>query len=318
MNQATLNRVYSKLTARRRYEVWFLRIGLADGSGAWWFRYLLFNLGRHGCPGNPQGMPVQIWATWFPRGGEPQKFIRGFPVDRLSVSPRGRGPFHFAHGENRMSENSCTGQLSVDGHYLRWDLRYRSTLAITLSDRHWIGFSRTPHSDAVFSGDIMFDGRAFRGDPLGFGLQGHNCGHRHRRMWTWAHGVFREGNGDGLSVFEALEYEMPWGARYRRAMLRTSGNLYWFSKFEKVERDWERLRWAFECRNRREGGHLEVTVDGSGPCLHRLPYLKTDCSETMVVSNNSLANATLRFHRSGGDELVLTTADGAVLEMAGE
>jgi len=28
---------------RRRYEVWFVRCGMADSSGAWWFRYLLVN-----------------------------------------------------------------------------------------------------------------------------------------------------------------------------------------------------------------------------------------------------------------------------------
>jgi hypothetical protein len=39
----TLNEVYSSLSMKRRYEVWFLRLGLADGSGAWWFRYLLMN-----------------------------------------------------------------------------------------------------------------------------------------------------------------------------------------------------------------------------------------------------------------------------------
>ncbi len=47
----SLNRAYSRLTMQRRYEAWFLRFGLADGSGAWWFRYLLTNLGRSGCPG---------------------------------------------------------------------------------------------------------------------------------------------------------------------------------------------------------------------------------------------------------------------------
>ena len=45
----TLNEVFTKLTMRRRYEVWFLRVGLGDGSGAWWFRYLLMNPGRGGC-----------------------------------------------------------------------------------------------------------------------------------------------------------------------------------------------------------------------------------------------------------------------------
>ncbi len=38
----TLNEVYSSLDARRRCEVWFLRVGLADGSGAWLRRLAKF------------------------------------------------------------------------------------------------------------------------------------------------------------------------------------------------------------------------------------------------------------------------------------
>ena len=151
---ATLNEVFSTLSVRRRYEVWFLRVGLADGSGAWWFRYLLMNPGRGGCAGNPQGMPVQVWATWFPAGGKPQSFIQGFPLQGLDISGKGQSPFHFRIGDNGIEEDSCRGALDVDGHSISWNLRYRSTFRVTLSNKGWIGFSRTPHSDAAFSGQI--------------------------------------------------------------------------------------------------------------------------------------------------------------------
>ena len=82
----TLNEIYSSLSTGRRYEVWFVRLGLADGAGAWWFRYLLMNPGRGGCPGDPRGMPVQVWATLFPRDGKPQSFIQGFPLEGLNLS----------------------------------------------------------------------------------------------------------------------------------------------------------------------------------------------------------------------------------------
>ena len=55
----SLNEVYSSLSQRRRYEVWFLRPGLADGSGAWWLRYLLSSPGRGGCAGETRVDPVQ-------------------------------------------------------------------------------------------------------------------------------------------------------------------------------------------------------------------------------------------------------------------
>lgn len=84
---------------RRRYEVWFLRFGLADGSGALWFRYLLMNAGR-GCPGNPRGQPAQIWATWFPRNAKPETLIQGFSRERLAHSKPAAIPFYFESADN--------------------------------------------------------------------------------------------------------------------------------------------------------------------------------------------------------------------------
>ena len=317
MSESGLNAVYSRQRTRRRYEVWFLRMGLADGSGAWWFRYLLFNPGREGCLSKPQGMPVQVWATWFPRGEAPQSFIQGFPTEGLRLSSRGTSPFHFAHGQNRIEENSCAGNLQVDGHETGWELHYRSSLAVTISNKGWIGFSRTPHSDAVFSGEINLDGRVFRGNPLGYGLQGHNCGYRHRHEWTWTHCCFNEPDGDGLSTFEALEYEMPLGLRFRKAILWHGGKLHTFRKLANVRRDRQNLQWAFDCADRCTGLTVQVILDGSGASRHQLPYLKTDCSGTFEVSNNSLARATLRLEREGRPERELITDGGAILEMTG-
>src|SRR5690349_7535956 len=124
---------------RRRYEVWFLRLSLADNSGAWWFRYLLMHLGRGGCTKQPQGMPVQIWATWFPRDGQPKTFIEGFPADNLRLSARSQSPFHLQIGDNATNEASCRGAIQVDGHEISWNLTYRSTFHITLSSKGWIG-----------------------------------------------------------------------------------------------------------------------------------------------------------------------------------
>src|SRR5712664_2100058 len=137
----TLNEVFSALWMRRRYEVWFLRVGMGDGSGAWWFRYLLMNPGRGGCAGDAQGQAVQVWATWFPREGKPETWIQGFPLESLrsngegsskaglsnvglgkaglsgassgnvGLSERGASPFFLEVGENRIGEDECRGRI---------------------------------------------------------------------------------------------------------------------------------------------------------------------------------------------------------------
>lgn len=319
MNQSSLNAVFSTAAMRRRYEVWFLRFGLSDGSGAWWFRYLLMNLGRAdggGCPGEPRGRPVQVWATWFPRGSEPQSFIQGYSQDQLSLSQPEANPFHLEISHYRIGEDFCAGRLALDGHTIAWDLRYRSTAAFTLSDKGWIGFSRTPHSDAIFAGEISFDGRLWRGDPVGYGLQGHNCGYRHRHFWTWAHCIVPAPDGR-VSTFEVLEHEMPLGLRFRKALLWHEGKVYRFSRLKSIKRNRETLCWTLHCSRREDATTLVAILDGTGPSAHRLPYLKTNCLGSFEVSNNSLTAAKLYFRRPGQPVVELRTDGGAVLEMAG-
>ena len=313
----SLNQIYSRLSMARRYEAWFLRFGLADGSGAWWFRYLLTNLGRQGCSGIAGGAPAQVWATWFPRDGQPETYIQEFPLDALTVdSRRADGALSFALeiGPNRIDENSCHGAIEARGQKIGWDLHYRSHFGITLSNKGWIGFSRTPHSDAVFSGEIRFGDRVFRGEPLGVGVQGHNCGFRHRHYWTWMHASFPQPDGR-LSTLEALVYEMPFGLRFRKVIFWHKGRAHFFRKVRESCRVRDEMRLAFIATS--SAGSLELDVDGGGVSLHRLPYVKTDCSGTFEVSNNSRATARLRLKLRGVDESEMATDGGAVLEMTG-
>jgi hypothetical protein len=336
----TYNELFSKLSMRRRYEVWFLRVGLRDGSGAWWLRYLLMNPGRGGCAGDAQGQPVQVWATWFPREGKAETWIQGFSIESLrsndrdvnsadlksvdsknaglsntGLSKRSASPFFLEIGENWIGEDECRGCIEVGGQRVSWDLRYRSTFRAELSSKGWIGFSRTPHSDAVFSGEIALNDRAFRGEPLGFGMQGHNCGYRHRHFWTWTHIHFPGARGQG-STFEALAYEMPFGMIFRNAVLWHDGEKYNFRKFKESQRDSRHLNWKLEYTDAR-GARVEVRVSGRGRFVHRLPYVKTDCSGRFEVANDSLALARMVLRLPGRAAEELTTDSGAVLEMVG-
>jgi hypothetical protein len=313
----TLNEVFTAPAMRRRYEVWFLRMGLADGSGAWWFRYLLMNPGRGGCTGDAQGQPVQVWATWFPREGKPETWIQGFAGEspRLRLSKRGASPFSWEMGENRIGENECRGRIEAGGKKISWDLRYRSNFRVELSSKGWIGFSRTAHSDAAFSGEIVLNEQTFRGEPLGYGMQGHNCGYRHRHFWTWTHIHFHGPQGQA-TTFEALAYEMPFGLVFRKAVLWHDGEEYKFRKFREGMRDSKKLKWDLECDDAR-GIRLEVSVSGREQFVHRLPYIKTDCSGQFEVANDSLAMVRMVLRRPERVAEEWTTDSGAVLEMVG-
>src|SRR5919108_4609968 len=311
----TLNEPFSKLSMRRRYEVWFLRLGLADGSGAWWLRYLLMNPGREGCGSDSRQQPVQVWATWFPRAGKPQTWIQGFPLREVHLSPRRASPFLFEAGANRISENECRGRLEVDGHRICWDLGYRSTFRVELSSKGWIGFSRTPHSDPIFSGEITLDGQTCRGEPLAYGMQGHNCGYRHRKFWAWTHIHFPNGGGRSSTV-EALVYEMPLGMMFRRVVIWHEGREHVFRGLQNLEWDPSQLVWSFLCVNPKVSA-VKVEVQGRKGLIHRLPYFKTYCSGQFEVANDGLATARMTWYTPGNSPMELSTETGAVIEMAG-
>jgi len=297
---------------RRRYEVWFVRCGLADGSGAWWFRYLLVNNLKI-APESSARRHFQVWATWFPRGAPPQTFIVEMPLKQLDLSARGQVPFHCRAAENGIEEGRCWGNLRADSHHISWNLRIHSHFSATLSDKGWIGFSRSPHSDAAFSGEIMFDGRKFSGELLGFGVQGHNCGYRHRSYWRWMHAYFPQSDGGGSSL-EALVYDLPLGLVFRNAILWQSGKQVRVRKIKesKIARSSKQLVWNFSGQLD-DGWFIEATIEGVAPGVHELPYTRTDGSGTFPVSNASLAHAIVKL----GQGETLKTETGAVLEMGG-
>lgn len=314
LHPQNMNAVYSTRQMKRRYEVWFLRCGLADGSGAWWFRYLLLNLGRNGCTAESSGLPVQVWATWFPRNGKPRTLIQGYPADGLELAGRGELPFHFRVADSGVESNACWGDLHVDGQTISWKLRYVSNFGVVLSDKGWIGFSKSPHSNAVFSGEIDFGGTKFAGEPLGFGVQGHNSGYRHRTYWRWMHAYF-PGRQGAASTLEALVYDMPFGLMFRKAIWWHNGmttKLRHFREIE-VEREPSRLKWKFSALA--HGLPVEASIEAEAPGIHELPYVKADCSGTFPVANASLANAVVRLGQNGNEHL--ETRGGAVLEMGG-
>src|SRR5260370_3577916 len=249
-----------------------------------------------------------------------ETWIQGFPVEsvgskRRGLSKRGASPFFLEIGENWIGENGCSGRMEVGGQRISWDLRYQSTLRAELSSKGWIGFSRTPHSDAVFSGEIALNDRTFRGEALGFGMQGHNCGYRHRYFWTWTHIHFPGAPGK-RTTFEALVYEMPLGMMFRKAVLWHDGEKYTFRKFSESERDSRQLRWKLECSGAR-GARVAARISRRGRFVHRLPYVKTDCSGRFEVANDSLALAKMILRLPGRASEELTTDSGAALEMVG-
>jgi hypothetical protein len=103
---------------------------------------------------------------------------------------------------------------------------------------------------------------------------------------------------------------------FGKCLLWHDGQEYIFHKLQETPRAPGALQWNFRCSGK-DGLQLEVGIDGRGPGVHRLPYLKTDCSGSFDVLNNSLAGAAIRLRLPSGQMEELQTSQGAVLEFAG-
>jgi len=108
-------------------------------------------------------------------------------------------------------------------------------------------------------------------------------------------------------------YEMPFGFTFRKAVLWHEGQEYIFRKFRNVFQERKELQWRFQATSK-DGTEVEVSLDGRGESMHHLPYVKTDCSGSFGVTNNSLSKAVLRLRLPGHLTEALETRDGAVLE----
>ena len=159
------------------------------------------------------------------------------------------------------------------------------------------------------------DGKTFSDDPLAFGVQGHNCGYRHRSFWVWAHAFFQNPGGSP-STLETLVYDMPLGFVFRKAVLWHDGRSHLFRSLQDESASRESMWWKFRCSGEK-GMRLAAEIRGLDINTHRLPYLKTDCSGSFEVSNNSLASAVVRVESADGRAERLETDNGAVLEIAG-
>jgi hypothetical protein len=110
---------------------------------------------------------------------------------------------------------------------------------------------------------------------------------------------------------------MPLGLVFRKAVLWHRGAQYNFTGLKgAVTKSPEGLKWTF-ISAARDGSQLHGEISGAGAHTHRLPYLKTDCSGSFEVTNNSLASAAIRLDIPGGVVETLSTSSGAVLEVAG-
>ena len=259
-------------------------------------------------------MPVQVWATWFPRMENRKASFKDFRWKVWTSVPEGK--------IHSTSKSATTGSARTHAGE-RWRLTGTRSPGTCIIVPHFASRSATR------AGSDSRERRIPTRSSLG---RSHwMAGPLREILWdseykdiTVDTGIAT--SGPGLTdIFPVLTDRR---ARWKRWCTkchsgwsfarRCSGMTGSSTNFGicRIHRDPDKFAWNFRCSTK-DGCQLEAAIDGTGPSLHRLPYVKTDCTGSFEVANNSLAGAVLRLERTASAAKTLETGIGAVLEMVG-
>lgn len=185
--------------AGAHYESFFAKLVDPKGGRGTWIRHTVHK--------RPDAEPTgSLWLTYFDAETDaPRTAKRTFPAAELESG----GPDYIRIADSSIGARQLSGSVAANGVEASWRLTfedarepldhlprermYRSRLPRTKL--------RTPHPAALFSGELLVDGKriAVEGWP---GMVGHNWGTEHAERWIWLHaaGFDGEDSDDYLDV----------------------------------------------------------------------------------------------------------------------
>ncbi len=196
-------------TSRGHYEVWYVTFNHVASQTGYWIRYTLE------APLDGVGEPyAQLWFAQFDAKDPSRTFgiNRKFPIASMTASGPGE-PFAVAIAGNQLGHDRARGSLAVDGHDVRWDLRWTPAsrthrhLPDVMYARGGLGETTvlSPNLDIALVGTMVVDGRTLTLDGAPGG-QTHVWGRKHANAWAWGHcNAFDDHPG---AAFEALTVKL--------------------------------------------------------------------------------------------------------------
>jgi hypothetical protein len=166
------------------YEVWYMTWNDPSSGQGYWLRYIT----EAPVVGEPRG---ELWFARFDPADPQRTFAIHKHVPMAEVAS-GERPFTLSIGGCRLGHDHAVGQLSGDGHDIRWDLRWEPAhevlrqLPDVMYARGGLGEStvHSPNPRVAMSGSLVVDGETVRFDRAVFG-QTHVWGKKHAFSWTW-------------------------------------------------------------------------------------------------------------------------------------
>ncbi len=301
MTTEPLNARHWRDGQRGVYEVWYLTWNHPNGTG-YWLRYTT------DAPSDGEPAIAELWFARF----DPARPDRTFGVhrrfDAIELVAE-KSPFEIAIGASRLGHDRAIGELTGDGHDIRWDLRWDPAgrelrqLPDVMYARGGLGETTvvSPNPRVWMSGRVEIDGEVldFHRAVLG---QTHLWGKKHALSWTWARCAEFADAPDG--VLELL------GVKLQRrgvtlptlvvATLDLDGERHQFNQFRHTlgnRGTWRTGRAEFTLKN------ATTKVEGEFVCSHHqlveAPYLDPDGTR-VYCANTEIGDARLVISKRAG------------------
>lgn len=292
------------------YEVWYTTWNDPKTDQGFWLRFIT-EVPRPGTGGAPPFGEEPRGELWFARF-DPTRPDKTFGIHkrfRNELVSASTDPFSVIINGCHLGHDQSFGELSGDGHDVRWDLRWEPA-ARTLHQFPGLLYARgglaettvlSPNPRVPLSGSLIVDGEELTFNRAIAG-QTHVWGKKHAYSWTWGRCAELAGAPDGL--LEIL------GVRLQRrgimvppmtiVSLDLDGERHRFNKFRHIavnRGSWSTGRASFSARS------ATVKIEGELTCtpdqMVNAPYLDPDGTE-VFCANTEIGDARIIVYKRSG------------------
>jgi hypothetical protein len=292
------------------YEVWYTTWNHPGTDQGFWLRFIT-EAPRPGSGGSPPYGEAPRAELWFARF-DPKRPERTFGIHkrfRSDLFTSAVDPFAIRISGCELGHDHSFGELSGDGHDVRWDLRWEPA-AETLHQLPGAMYARgglgettvlSPNPRVPLSGTLLVDGEELAFDRAIAG-QTHLWGKKHAYSWTWGRCAELSGCSDGL--LELLGVKLQRGGVTTPTMtlisLDLDGEQHRFNQFRHLAGN--RSSWATP-RVTFSAWSASAKIEGELSCepkdMVNAPYLDPDGTEVFCV-NTEIGDARITIWKRSG------------------
>ncbi|MBA3391397.1 MAG: hypothetical protein H0T89_02080 [Deltaproteobacteria bacterium] len=285
--------------ARGTYEVWYTTWNHPKTEQGFWLRFITENP----VDGPPRG---ELWFARF----DPTRPERTFGIHkRFAEVESAMSPFALMIGGSRLGHDHSFGELTGDGHDIRWDLRWDASSRVlrqlpeVMYLRDGLGETTvlSPNPRVPLSGTVLVDGEELSFERAIAG-QSHVWGKKHAYSWTWGRCADFAGAPDALLEILAVKLQRR-GIMLPPMTLVTldlDGEQHHLNQFRHVTMNratWQTGRTTFSAWS------PTIKIEGELTCtpdqMVNAPYLDPDGTEVFCV-NTEIGDAKVVIYRRSG------------------